>query len=481
MENTSWKSDLNCLFKPKSIALIGASDTSYYGQVFYKNLKKVGYEGKIFPVNPKHAEVFGLPCYPDITAIPDAVDSVVISTPASSVIPALEQCLEKKIGAGIIISGGFAEASEEGRELQKAVIALAEQGKMRIVGPNSFGVANVHGKVATFVGEDIQYLTPGKMGFIFQSGGLLNLIQLAAWDRGWGVSYLISCGNQAVLSVADYLDYLVSDEETKVIGIFAEEIKDHKKFITAADRAVATGKPVIILKIGKSAKGKESARLHTGSDVGSDNEYDTLFTRHGIVRVADLNDFIETVELFSKRKKIARSGVGIMSPSGGECSLIADIANDVGISLPDLAPLTRERIAAVQSPFLSVSNPLNAPERVVTRGEVFRECVESLIADENLGIIGVRLSLPRLRERKEVIERFLDMARASAMTDKLLVFFSRASVSLPEYWRKLLRENNIPFLSEYRGGFKAIKALIAYDCFIAGQENGSNRQEPGGL
>ena len=139
MENDHWKSDLNCLFKPKSIALIGASDTSYYGQIFYKNLNKVGYEGKIFPVNPKYAEVFGLPCYPDVTAIPDAIDSVVISTPTPSVVPALEQCLEKKIRAGIIISGGFAEASEEGTNLQKSIVSLADQGKMRIVGPNSFG------------------------------------------------------------------------------------------------------------------------------------------------------------------------------------------------------------------------------------------------------------------------------------------------------------------------------------------------------
>ncbi len=158
--------------------------------------------------------------------------------------------------------------------------------------------------------------------------------------------------------------------------------------------------------------------------------------------------------------------MAIMSPSGGECGLICDAAADAGVSLPDLSPETARRIAQVQSPFLAVNNPLNAPERVVTRGEIFRECVASLVDDNAFDIIGVRLSLPRLRERREVAERFLDFAEMSQKTDKLLVFFSRASVSLPDYWRKLLREHPIPYLSEYRAGFKAIRALAEYYRFL---------------
>ena len=149
------------------------------------------------------------------------------------------------------------------------------------------------------------------------------------------------------------------------------------------------------------------------------------------------------MSIISKRKKITGSGVAVMSPSGGECGLICDIADNVGINLPDLSSTTVERISKVQSPFLSVNNPLNAPERVVTRGEIFKECINSLINDGNIDIIGVRLSMPRLRERKEVIDRFVDLAEASKKTEKLLLFFSRASVSLPEYWRKLLREYNL--------------------------------------
>jgi len=461
-----WKSDLRPLFNPRSIALIGASESSSRARAVFNNLREFGYRGEIFPVNPTRSEVFGLKCYPSVTAIPATIDAFIMAIQRDRVIPALEACVEKGVQAGVIVSAGFAEASTEGKILQERLTAIAEAAKIRICGPNCFGVANIHDRVALLLGTDVRHVQPGKIGLLFQSGGLLNLMLLAAWDRGWGVSHAISCGNEAVVHVAHYIEYLVKDDRTQVVGILAEGIKDPERFLTVAKLAAELEKPLIVLKIGKSAKGVTAAQAHTGTLVGSDAAFDAVCTQYGVVRVHDLDDFIETVELFSKRKKLRGDRLGVIAPSGAECGLVADIATDAGIDLPEFSGKTLDKLKQVQSPFLSIRNPMNAPEQYTRKGEIFNACIDALIEDENIDILGLRLPLPRLREDQDVVNRFADIVKAGEKTDKLLIVFSRASVSLPEYWRQLLRQHQIPFLLEYRKGFKALKSLLNYRHFL---------------
>jgi acyl-CoA synthetase (NDP forming) len=462
----AWKSDLRPLFNPSSIALIGASESSSRARAVFNNLREFGYRGEIFPVNPTRSEFFGLKCYSSVTAIPATIDAFIMAIQRDRVIPALEACVEKGVQAGVIVSAGFTEASAEGKVLQDQLTKIAEAAKIRICGPNCFGVANIHDRVALLLGTDVRHVQPGKIGLLFQSGGLLNLMLLAAWDRGWGVSHAISCGNEAVVHVAHYTEYLVRDDRTQVVGILAEGIKDPEKFLTIAKLAAELEKPLIVLKIGKSAKGVTAAQAHTGTLVGSDAAFDAVCTQYGVVRVHDLDDFIETVELFSKRKKLRGDRLGFIAPSGAECGLIADIATDAGIELPEFSPKTVDRLKQVQSPFLAIRNPMNAPEQYTRKGEIFNACIDALIEDENIDILGLRLPLPRLREDKDVVNRFADIVKTGEKTDKLLIVFSRASVSLPEYWRQLLREHQIPFLLEYRKGFKALKSLLTYRHFL---------------
>jgi acetyltransferase len=464
--SNAWKSDLEALFNPSSIALIGASESSSRARAVFNNLREFGYRGEIFPVNPTRSEVFGLKCYPSVTAIPATIDAFIMAIQRDRVIPALEACVEKGVQAGVIVSAGFAEASAEGMVLQDQLTKIAEAAKIRICGPNCFGIANIHDRVALLLGTDVRHVQPGKIGLLFQSGGLLNLMLLAAWDRGWGVSHAISCGNEAVVHVTHYTEYLVRDDRTQVVGILAEGIKDPERFLTIAKLAAELEKPLIVLKIGKSAKGVTAAQAHTGTLVGSDAAFDAVCTQYGVVRVHDLDDFIETVELFSKRKKLRGDRLGVIAPSGAECGLVADIATDAGIDLPEFSAKTLDKLKQVQSPFLSIRNPMNAPEQYTRKGEIFNACIDALIEDENIDILGLRLPLPRLREDQDVVNRFADIAKAGEKTDKLLIVFSRASVSLPEYWRQLLRQHQIPFLLEYRKGFKALKSLLNYRHFL---------------
>ena len=461
-----WKADLQPLFKPRSIALIGASEASSRARALFNNLRDCRYSGELFPVNPSRHEFFGLKCYPTVTDIPAQLDAFVMAIPRDRVLAALEECAAKNIRAGVIVSAGFAEASQDGQALQTQLMNVAEAAKIRVCGPNCFGVANLHDRVALLLGTDIRHVLPGNMGLVFQSGGLLNLMLLAAWDRGWGVSHAISCGNEAVIHVAHYAEYLLCDDRTRVIGILVEGIKDPKRFIAVARLAAERGKPLIVLKMGKSAKGATAAQAHTASLVGSDAAFDAICRQYGIVRVHDLDEFIETMELFSKRKTLRRGRLGFIAPSGAECGLIADLAADVGIEMPEFSVATITRIRAVQSPFLTIHNPMNAPEQYTRKAEVFNSCMDALLSDDNVDVLGLRLPLPRLREDKDVVDRFRDIAQAAAKSDKLIIIFSRASVSLPEYWRQLLREHQIPFLLEYRKGFTALRSLIDYQRFL---------------
>jgi acyl-CoA synthetase (NDP forming) len=466
MSDPNWKSDLSSLLRPRSIALIGASENSAWSSALVHNLKELGYKGKLFPVNPKREMAFGLKCYSSVTEIPEPVDAFVIAISRDLILPVLQECSKKEIRSGVIISAGFAEASEEGKRIQEQIVNIATESKIRICGPNSFGVANLHEGVSLISSSEVRYLKPGKISLVFQSGGLLNAALLAAWDRGWGIGCAISCGNEAVLNIADYADYLVRDEHTDVIGMLTEGFREPQKFLRVAALAAEHGKPIVILKLGKSEQGKQAAQAHTGTLVGSDAVYDAVFQQHGLTRVADLDDFIETVELFSKRKKLRGHRVGVIVPSGAECGLVADLADAMGVELPELSRNTAEKLATDPSSYLSIRNPLNAPERYVRRGEVFREWISTLVADDNLDIVGLRLPLPRLREDEDVIARFLDLTEIAKRTEKLVILFSRASISLPEYWRKLVGANDIPFLLEYRKGFKAIKALLIYQRFL---------------
>jgi acetate---CoA ligase (ADP-forming) len=280
------------------------------------------------------------------------------------------------------------------------------------------------------------------------------------------VSHAISCGNEAVVHVAHYAEYLLEDERTQVVGILAEGIKDPERFLTVAKLAAELEKPLIVLKIGKSTKGVTAAQAHTGSLVGSDAAFGAICSQYGVIRVHDLDDFIETVELFSKRKRLRGDRLGFIAPSGAECGLVADLAADAGIDLPEFSVNTINNLKQVQSPFLSIRNPLNAPEQYTRKSEIFNACIGTLMEDENIDILGLRLPLPRLREDRDVVNRFAEIAKASATSEKLIIIFSRASVSLPDYWRQLLREHQIPFLLEYRKGFKALKSLLNYRRFL---------------
>ncbi|MGB9804467.1 acetate--CoA ligase family protein, partial [Desulfofundulus sp.] len=293
---------LKPFFEPESIALIGASNNPEKpsGRPLHALINK-GYRGKIYPVNPKYQSLAGIRCYPSLADIPGPVDLAVISIPASRVYDALEQCVAKGVKAAIIFSSGFAETGPEGRLAQDRIARLARNSGLRICGPNCLGVVNTrNGVMASFAFiVDIADVHPGTVGFVTQSGAYGALIYAQALYSGVGLNYFVSVGNEADLEFADFLGYMVEDDSTRVLGGYLEGAKDGLKLRRVAEEAARAGKPVMIMKVGRSTAGARAASSHTGSLAGVDRIYDAFFKQTGIIRIEDPEELIAFVPVFS--------------------------------------------------------------------------------------------------------------------------------------------------------------------------------------
>ena len=288
-ETAHWKVNLDPLFKPASIAVVGASETGRGARVI-DNLRLVGYPGKIYPVNPKHISVKGLRCYPTVLDIEDEIDSATIQVPASLVPSVVRQCVEKTVKAAVINSAGFAETrTHDGSQLQSQLIQSAEQGHIAVCGPNCQGLFSISNHAPLYF-VDLKSIVKdpiaGSTAVISQSGSMLTTLFRAGTSNGLTFSHLISSGNEAVLDVSNYLDYLVHDPHTRVIGLVLEGIRDVDNIRRVAAEAAACGKVIVVLKVGRSEKGRESVLAHTSALAGSDEVHGAFFKQYGWVRVA---------------------------------------------------------------------------------------------------------------------------------------------------------------------------------------------------
>ncbi len=302
------------IFEPRSIAVLGASDDpKRFGGRALGNLLRWRYSGRLFPINPKYVEVSGLPCHPTLLEVPDEIDMAMMALPAEAVLPALRECVEKGVKLAIVVSSGFAEAGGQGRELQNEMTALARRSGMRILGPNSLGFLNVTASIAPALASalDLPDLWPGPVSLLSQSGAIgFASVFSRGYENGIGFRYVFSTGNECDLDAASLLAYLVEDPSTRVIAALLEGIRDVRKFREAAAAAAVAGKPIVLLKVGRSDEGRRAAASHTAALAGADDVHDAVFRTHGVVRVDDLDDLWEVPGLFASVGLRGCHGVG---------------------------------------------------------------------------------------------------------------------------------------------------------------------------
>ncbi len=411
MKETKRKSGLDTLFYPDSIAVIGASeDRSRIGSLALHFLLRHGYTGRVYPVNPKYKKVMGLPCYASLTEIPEAVDLALIGIPRSFVLDALKECASKKIPSVILYSAGYAEMGSAGRREQEELKAFARSNGIRIVGPNCIGIINFHGPVAaSFIsGLEMEPLLRGGIALVTQSGGIGNTILTRANDRFIGLSYFVSSGNELDLEAAVFLEYFLKDERTRAISFLLEDLKDPQKFSRWAGKAREAGKPILVLKVGRTEKGRQAASSHTGAISGSDSFYEALFRQRDVCRVFDIDELFEVGNLFVKYGRAGGNRAAILSTSGGSGALLADLTADQHIDLPLPSPQTRNRLVDWVPAVATITNPMDITTQFMNDPEAMDQYLHAFADDPNYDFLILMLTFSSKKKSREIAERIAE-------------------------------------------------------------------------
>ncbi len=435
------------IFNPETVAVIGATDRAdSVGRGLIENLKKG--DRKIFLVNPKRREIFGEKSYSKITDIEEEIDLAVIAIPKEIVTEAVDDCIEKRVGAIIIISAGFSESDEEGKKRQDEIAEKLKKAKIPLVGPNCLGVirpsVNLNASFAPGNPKE------GKISLISQSGALIDSIIDGAKAENYGFSLIISVGNAAVLSLTDYIKIADEDPDTHVIALYIEGVKRGKEFLKTLK---STTKPVIVLKGGKVEKAKEAICSHTGSLAGEYPVFSSALRQGGAIEVGSVEELFDTAKAVAWQPN-TKKGVGIVTNGGGAGVLLTDCLYPKGFTIPDLKKYTLDKISSEMHPDFSKGNPLDIvgdalPGRyeLACRAILEQEDISSLVVIQTLQIMtdpmGNAKSLVKLKDEyeKPIIAVFMGAGKET-----------REAISF-------LEENEIPNYTDPARAAKALKAL----------------------
>ncbi|MCL6564351.1 MAG: acetate--CoA ligase family protein [Firmicutes bacterium] len=449
---------VDALFTARSVAVVGASAQRHYPRSIIENLRLVGFpDSAIYPVNPRYSEVMGLPCYPSLQEVPTPPDLVVLVTRRETVLPLLDEMAAAGSRTAVVLADGYAEQGEPGRLLQAELVAKAQGLGLSVLGPNTLGFLAPGFQIAAWAGGALESLPrPGNLSLAFQSSGTLNLILNLAAFRQLGLRAAVSVGNEAVWEVADFLSYYAADPGTEVVGLFLETTVHPRRLVEALQALQQRRKPVVVLKIGRSERARQNALAHTGRMASSGEAWEALFRQVGAVVARDLDQFLETLQLFSHLGPAPSvGGLAIATISGGDCGLLSDLAADEGVQLADLSPRSLDVLRAeVGKPSL-IGNPLDCENLGREDPEKFARCLRTLAEDAGVSAVAYRMNLsPQPTERLIGLYRhLLEYAKAAG---KPCIVLSRAAEPLDAEWFRWFSTQGVPFLLGYRTALGAM-------------------------
>ncbi|PTR05646.1 MULTISPECIES: acetate--CoA ligase family protein [unclassified Novosphingobium] len=376
--------------RPQSVAVVGASDKpGALGATLLSNLDRNGYAGAIYPVNPKRSEIGGRPCYASVDALPEGVDVAVLAIPRVGVLDAVRSLVARKAGGVVIFSAGFAEGGEEGLAEQREIARLAAEAGMVVEGPNCLGLVNYVDRIPlTFVETDaVPPAGRRAVGIVSQSGAMAAVLGTMLLARECGVSYSVSTGNEAASGVEDYVDWLVDDPDTHAIAMIVEQFRKPQRFLAAARRARAAGKPVVLLHPGKSSAARESAATHTGAMAGDYKLMRAMVARAGVIFAETLEELGDIAEI-AALCPIAPSGkAAVLGESGAFKALTLDLAEELGLELAALHDEDSPELRAALPPFVPVSNPLDITAQGLSEPAIYTRTLDALLADDRVGTV----------------------------------------------------------------------------------------------
>ncbi|MBP2151139.1 acetate--CoA ligase family protein [Xanthobacter flavus] len=402
---------LDRLLNAKSVAIVGmSSKPQSAGHIVLRNLRENGFPGAIHLVGRTPGVIDGLTVLTDMAELPAGVDLAVLTVPASSVEATLDACMARDVGAAIVFASGFAETGEEGRREQERIGARVRAGGMVVVGPNCLGFTNyAAGFSITFVGVNKVPAMPegtrDAVAIVSQSGGLANHLRHGLNSRGVAVAYNISTGNEMDLGLGDFVDHLVDDAATRVIMIYAEDIRRPDLFLAAAARAHAVGKPLVMLFPGRSPRAQEAAKSHTGALAGDYAVMKAMVERAGVHLVETLDEFMDVAEVLSRYPAPSRGGLGILTFSGAFCGIAHDFCADIGVEIPALSAATESELKSLLPAFISPKNPIDLGTEAVWRPELVGAGVAALLKEPAIGAVAISIPIVSPAHAKAYVEQ----------------------------------------------------------------------------
>jgi acetyltransferase len=406
---------LGACFRPRGVALIGLpGDIERPGGRPLRFLRRHGYTGAIYPVNPRHREIGGLTSYATLAAVPGPVDVAWIGVPADSVVRAVEECGRARVPFAVVLGGGFAETGATGQATQAALRAAARAGGVRLIGPNTVGFVNAWDGVAlTFssIGE-LAALTPGPVALLSQSGGLGGSLFNRLADASGGVGLFVSAGNEADLGLADYLDWLAADGRARAVACVIEQVREPARFAAAVGRARRAGIPVLATKLGGSGAGARAARSHTGALVGRRDAWRAWARAIGLIEVAALEDLLDVARFLATTPPLRGPRAAMVTSSGGMAVTLADALEPEGFTFEPLGAATTRALASLLPGYAAIGNPVD-----VTAGlpePTFGDVLTAVMRDPGVDVLVVPLTMAtagRGRARAEQVIRAAAAAR----------------------------------------------------------------------
>lgn len=450
------------LLRPRGIVVVGASERSAYANSVVDNLLAGGVPStRLHYVNPRRAEFRGAPCHPSVLDIDAPIDLAVVVTAAARVPAVIEECGRAGVSAAVILAGGFAEAGPEGGERQRKLAAAAADGGVSLLGPNSLGFVSRGTNVAAWGGRLPTGFRRGGMSAVFQSSGMLNLYLQYATENRVGFDLAVSTGNQAGLDLGDCLLAAVDSDDTKFLAVHIESIISPDKVVRALWHAAEAGKPVVVLRVGRSARGRRNVTAHTGALAPDDTAWDAVLRQFGTIRVDDVEEMLQACVLLAAgvdrgmSTGPAGAGIGFVTISGGDCTLVSDLAERVGAVLPDVSPDDQVALESALGRTGLIGNPLDVGTAPREDPDGFRAAARVLAGSAMVDVVAARLYLPEgapeaARENYRLLREEVERA------GKRLVALSRtAEEALPE-WGEFFASQDVPLLKGYTGGLRAL-------------------------
>lgn len=454
--------NIKYLFHPKSIAVVGASTDSrkMSGRVVNFMVSHRS-SATIYPINPKEEvkEIFGVPCFHSIDEIKGSIDQVIIALPAALVADQLKKCAKLGVKAAVIFSSGFAESGEKGIEMQRELAEIAKTAKIAVCGPNCQGIINLDKNIISSMTNVLclKKIVRGNVGFVSQSGALAGSILSLAQKEKIGFSHWVSVGNEAVIGIADFLKYMVSDPATLVIAAYIEGVKNVQQWRKVFHDAIHAEKPILYIKSGRSEAGSMAVSSHTGSIAGEDFIAESFFQQNGAVRVSEIEEMFDSMMMFSTGKRPGKGRVGIITSSGGAGIIVADACSDYNVPLAALSIATKETLLRKLPKFASILNPVDVTaqlfQMVFTEDlELYKNCLRDMLSDPGINVLIIALTMVMGERAKKIAE---DIVEISKETDKPIAVIWLAGDMAREGYQ-ILRDHNIPL---YFSGSRCVKAL----------------------